>query len=165
MKHTNRRRRGWKRAAWLIALGAAGAWQGPATAEDDGTIYRWVDRQGQVHFSDHPPDDLPAQAIQPAPPAPTGDDSAQRIKEFVDRSEAEAAAKQAEEQARRKAEEAAAARQQACEQARRSRARMGDRPRVLLINPDGSARRLTEEERQARLAELERMIADCGPPK
>lgn len=155
-------RRAWQ--SWLAsgAVLVSAVQISPAQSQSD-TVYRWVDAQGQAHYSDHPPADAPAQVVKPSPLPPSGDDSAQRLKDFVERSDAETAAKEREARKTREAQAAAEARHQACERARANRERVGSRPRILQIEPDGSARRLTEEERQAQLAELDKIVAECAP--
>ena len=138
-----------KSLAWLLLAVplAAGA-----------QAYRWVDDKGQVHYSQTPPPGKKAEAVAPPPPV-----SASPNQDALNQSlEAERAA----EPERRQAAEAAAANQQQlqqqCNQAREQLAFMEAKTARRLGTTDdkGNVARVTEEEFQARRAELQRAIAE-----
>jgi hypothetical protein len=141
----------------LIALVAA--------AQAGGALYKWVDENGEVVYSQFPPSDQQRkpEIIKPPPPPAESPASArarlnQQLQQYEDnREDRELAAGKAAED-----EKKAAAARQRCEAARRNLQGINGRARQLFRTPDGQYRRLTDEERQAQRAELEQIIAkDC----
>jgi len=122
--------------------------------------YRWVDDKGQVHYSQVPPLGKEAKPVGPPPPA-----SANPNQDALNRSMAE----DKEAAPQRQAEADAAFQQQAnvqtqCNQARESLAYMEAKTARRLGTTDdkGNVSRVTEEEFQARRAELQRIISGCN---
>ncbi len=121
-----------------------------------GQIYKWVDAQGNTHFGAQPPEGQQAAEVNPnisqpkvaAPAPPKLDDSKKDTEqEQLDQDAREAAAKQEKE------------RKTFCEETRKDLAQMKANPR-LRINDNGETRRLTEEERQERMAKSEASIKE-----
>lgn len=146
-----------------IRLAAAGllgllAGSGAGAAE----MYKWVDEHGVTQYTQHPPPgDIKAETVAPPPPPPSNpdDDGARRAGELAEewRSAREEAAK----------ERAAAAEERAMDEEDCRRARQSVQaysvPNALVLQPDGSRTRLTEEERLAGLAEAEERVKQfCG---
>ena len=117
-------------------------------------VYKWVDAQGVTHFGAQPPEGQQATSVNttiaPAPAAiPTKlpqvgvDEEQQAIDEKVKK---EVAAKEAE-------------RKQYCEKMRTNLAQLENNPR-LREEVNGEVRRLDENERQKRIAEAKKAIAE-----
>lgn len=119
-----------------------------------GQIYKWVDAQGNVHFGAQPPEGQAATSVnpnisQPKLPAPApakaqtdaGEQQAidEKVKEDIAKQEAE--------------------RKKYCETMRTNLSQLQNNPRVR-VESEGEVRRLTEEERQARIAESEKAIKE-----
>jgi hypothetical protein len=116
-------------------------------------IFKWVDAQGITHFSAQPPENRPAVSINPTiappsthaavalPPPDTGADEQKAINDKVKREVAEQEAK----------------RKEYCKTVRTNLAQMESNPRVRM-ELDGEVRRLTEEERQAKILEAKQGI-------
>lgn len=119
-------------------------------------VYRWVDAQGITHFGAQPPEGQAAQTLNTvAPPpkpsapeaatgeshAPLGDQQAidRKVKQQVVEQEAE--------------------RKRYCETLRTNLAQLQNNPRVR-VEEKGEVRRLTEEERQARITETQQKIGE-----
>lgn len=119
-------------------------------------VYRWVDAQGITHFGAQPPEGQAAQTLNTvAPPpkpsvpepatgeshAPLGDQQAidRKVKQQVAEQEAE--------------------RKRYCETLRTNLAQLQNNPRVR-VEEKGEVRRLTEEERQARITETQQKIGE-----
>lgn len=123
-----------------------------ATATQAAQIFKWVDAQGVTHFDAQPPAGQTSQEIdvqkpvQPPAPAPAraSDDLEQQA---VD---AKVKKKVAAQEAKRK---------EYCEQQRTNLAQLQNNPRVR-EEVNGEFRRFTEEERQARIAEVKKSIDD-----
>lgn len=127
-----------------------------------GTIYKWQDEQGITHFSQVPPPGGRFEIV-PQPRLPPADPEAERRLEDLLQSQ-----KQAEEDQKvkkkdqMKAAEEQATREESCRRAKEQLAVLESRPgsRIKITEPDGMQRRLTEEERQTRLVETQKQIAD-----
>ena len=124
-----------------------------------GQVYKWVDAQGVTHFSAQPPQGQEASTIntalpvpKPAPaeptkPPPTFESIANPEQAAIDaKVKQDVAAKEAE-------------RKKYCEEVRTNLAQLQNNPR-LRMEVEGEVRRLSEEERQARIAETQKSITD-----
>lgn len=122
-----------------------------------GQVYKWVDAQGNTHFGAQPPQGQEATSINTvvAPPPKAATPAAPTLPSLEDDAEQKAA------DAKVKAEVAAkdAELKKYCESMRTNLAQLRNNPRVM-VDVMGEPRRLTEEERQARIAESEKSIAE-----
>lgn len=122
-------------------------------------VYKWVDAQGVTHFSAQPPQGQEATSINTAvpaakraaseapKPAPTFESIADPEQAAIDEKvKQDVAAKEAE-------------RKKYCEDVRTNLAQLQNNPR-LRMEVDGEVRRLSEDERQARISETQKSIAD-----
>ncbi|PMY31466.1 DUF4124 domain-containing protein [Pseudomonas sp. GW456-L14] len=115
-----------------------------------GQIYKWVDAQGVTHFDAQPPQGVASTAItlpknpQETPRAPLPDKPGAQ-QQVMDN--------QAKQQLARQETE----RRRFCTQARASLTQLQNNPR-LSENTEGGMRRLTEEQRQQRIAETQKAI-------
>ncbi|MDR9753148.1 DUF4124 domain-containing protein [Pseudomonas sp. SZMC_28357] len=115
-------------------------------------IYKWVDAQGVTHFDAQPPQDQPATTVitAPSPPAKAPPPRASKVigdQQAIDQQVKKEVAQQQEQL------------KVFCQQARTNLAQLRNNPR-LREETEGSMRRLTEEDRQARIVETEQQIAD-----
>ena len=130
-----------------------------ATAAQAG-IYKWVDENGQVHYGERPPAGAEYRTVAPAPPpassAPEEKQRLEKTQEFLDTSR----------KAREEAKTKAAAEKAEAERRKKNCAAARKNLEILtyatgrkrIPGPDGVARKLTEEERQARMAEARKQI-------
>ncbi|WP_137974872.1 DUF4124 domain-containing protein [Pseudomonas sp. F(2018)] len=126
-----------------------------STGATAGQIYKWVDGQGNVHFGSQPPEGQEAASVNPnisqpkvAPPQPkAAAESGDKQQETVDEKVKQDVAKQE------------AERKKYCEDVRTDLAQLRNNPRIR-VEEKGELRRLNEEERQARIAESEKAIAE-----
>ena len=141
------------RFGWFLAVALL-----PAVAAAQ--AYRWVDEKGQVHYSQVPPPGKNAQPVGPvAPPA------AAPNQESLNRSLTEA--KEGEGQRQKDADRAfqqQANRDAQCSQAREQLAYMDAQTarRLGTTDEQGNVSRVTEEQFQARRAELLQILSGCG---
>ena len=117
-----------------------------------GQIYKWVDAQGVTHFDAQPPaGGQAAQVTLPAAPPPTAAPTPKPAS-TVDREQlaVDAKVKQqvAEQEKQRKAY---------CDSARTNLAQLRNNPRVM-ESVAGELRRMSEEQRQARINEMQKAI-------
>ena len=127
-----------------------------STGATAGQIYKWVDGQGNVHFGSQPPEGQEAASVNPnisqpkvAPPKP------KVAAEAVDKQQEEVDEKVKQDVAKQEAE-----RKKYCEAVRGNLAQLRNNPRVRVEEEGGEIRRLTEEERQSRIAESEKAVAE-----
>jgi len=120
-------------------------------------MYKWVDEQGNTHYTQSPPPgDINAEAIKPPPKVDT--DGASKTLEQQKKTVNDLREKRittAEE--KQKAEEEAAEKESKCQQAK-ARLASYQRPRVNLKNPDGTLRVVAEEERQAEIKKSQEYV-------
>ncbi|MEX1201462.1 MAG: DUF4124 domain-containing protein [Methylophaga sp.] len=122
-------------------------------------IYKWTDKNGQVHYTQQPPVDRPAEHIAPPPPPAIDPEKAQQqLDELIESQEAEAAAEAEQQKAAQAAEEAEQIREQNCQTARNNLQQYQDNPGRRVMNADGEVTRPTEEERQAKIAEFQQQV-------
>lgn len=124
-----------------------------------GQVYKWVDDKGVTHFSAQPPQGQQATSINTALPAPKA--AAAEAPKAAPTFESIANPEQAAIDAKVKQDVAAkeAERKKYCEDVRTNLAQLQNNPR-LRMEVDGEVRRLSEEERQSRIAETQKSIND-----
>lgn len=122
------------------------------------TAYKWVDGDGNTHYTQTPPPgDTPGKVINRPPKVDTeaARGEIKALTERADKLQAERAEK-AEQRQKKLAQETE--RETRCQQARASRASY-ERPRVNEVMADGSRRAMGEEERQAGLARAKDLVS------
>jgi hypothetical protein len=119
-------------------------------------IYKWVDDKGVTHFGAQPPQGQEATTINTATPPPRSTSSAPApsVEEQLDPEQAAIDKKVKEDVAKQEAEH-----KQFCETARTNLAQLENNPRVR-VEDAGEVRRLGEDERQERITELKKSIAE-----
>ncbi|RRU94250.1 DUF4124 domain-containing protein [Stutzerimonas xanthomarina] len=118
-------------------------------------VYKWVDAQGVTHFGAQPPqgqqvetvNTVTAPAKSTTTPAPVVEDETEVDQQSIDR------------KVKRQVAEQEAERKRYCETMRTNLAQLQNNPRVR-VEEKGETRRITEEERQARIAETRDKIAE-----
>jgi len=142
--------------ALLIAL------SGALPQAASGQPYRYVDENGITVYSQVPPPGAEAATVEIAPAPSDADIDAARerlrsqIEQQFDQSQEQS--ESAEAQAQQSA--AAAQRAKACAAARQNRQTVQDLGARMLRMPDGSLRRVGDDERQAMLDEADQQIAE-----
>ncbi|NBB13173.1 DUF4124 domain-containing protein [Pseudomonas sp. SLFW] len=134
---------------WMI-LAATLTLAAGSTASQAAQIYKWVDAQGVTHFDAQPPVGQSAQeletqkAVTPPPAPPVRTESSQEQQTVDAKVKKQIAAQEAK-------------RKEYCETQRTNLAQLQNNPRVR-EEVNGEFRRFTEEERQARIAEVKKSI-------
>jgi hypothetical protein len=139
---------------WMMFAAALALAVITATSEA-AQIYKWVDAQGVTHFDAQPPAGQSVQAIDtqkpvtppssPAAPKPAAD--ANQEQQAIDA------------KVKKQVAADAAKRKEYCDRQRTNLAQLQNNPRVR-EEVNGEFRRFTEEERQARIAEVKKSIDD-----
>lgn len=139
----------------LLAL-AASALAQPALA----TAYKWVDQNGETHYSQSPPTATKTEVIK-TPTAPAAS-VAKPATSVAPKAPATGSAAQPTPDAKAKAEDAAV-RAENCASARKNLEVLNTAPRVTIKDQNGLYHRLTDEERKARSVEAQKRIDEfCG---
>lgn len=130
-----------------------------AAVEAGGSVYRWVDAQGQVHYSQLPPEKGSYERIERTSPAPAAAPDTNEVKGFLERAEAANKA-EAEEKAKRQQTEAES--RAACGQARERLAYLDEHTarRLAVESPDGTMARMDEAEFERRRAAAQKLIQE-----
>lgn len=127
-----------------------------STGATAGQIYKWVDAQGNVHFGSQPPEGHEAAEVNPNITQPK---LAPEPKPSAEALQNEAEQEKLDEQVKQDVAKQEAERKKYCETMRSNLAQLKNNPRVR-VEEKGETRRLTEEERQSRIAENEKAIAE-----
>lgn len=122
-------------------------------------MYKWIDDEGETHYTQSPPpDDIKGQVIE----APSRIDSEMANKKLeAQQKEVDTLKKDRYEQndAKMKAESEMAQQKEICKQAK-SRLTSYERPRVSVVNEDGGRSRIGEDERQKKLIQAREEVAE-----
>jgi hypothetical protein len=122
-------------------------------------IYKWVDENGQVHYTQQAPADKTAKQIKTPPPPPLDTENSQKQVDDLIRRQQEAEAQKKQEKAeRRERAQEAKAKKENCQTARTSYQRVKDNPGRRMMKEDGSVVYPTKEERQQTLDGLQKQI-------
>lgn len=150
----------------VISLGLAAA-PDPLGAA---TIYRWVDKDGTVHFGEQPPEGVEARPVEgsistvnvPQRPQPVAVDSSGGAGEEAPKSLAQQRREERAE-AHSKAREEESQRQLKCQAMREQLAWTEPNPRVIVQDADGTTRRMDDAERLELVNEAKDYLAnnDC----
>jgi hypothetical protein len=138
---------------WMILAATLTLAASPMTGQA-AQIYKWVDAQGVTHFDAQPPAGQAAQEIdtqKPVTPPPTPAAQSDAVQEQdQDATDAKVKKQVAAQDTKRKA---------SCEKQRTNLSELQNNPRVR-EEVNGEFRRFTEEERQARIAEVKQYLSD-----
>lgn len=137
---------------WMILATALTLAVGTATGQA-AQIYKWVDAQGVTHFDAQPPAGQSVQEIDIQKPI-TPPSTAPAARPDVDQEQQAIDTK-----VKKQVAADAAKRKAYCDRQRTNLAQLQNNPRVR-EEVNGEYRRFTEEERQARIAEVKRSIDD-----
>lgn len=122
-------------------------------------VYKWVDAQGVTHFGAQPPQGQQATSVNTAtpPPKPAPVETPKAAPTFESIADPEQAA--IDEKVKQDVAAKEVERKKYCEDVRTNLSQLENNPRVRM-EVEGEIRRLSEEERQKRIAEAQKAIAD-----
>ncbi|QEY73597.1 DUF4124 domain-containing protein [Pseudomonas denitrificans (nom. rej.)] len=125
-------------------------------------VYKWVDAQGITHFGAQPPEGTDAATVNTntAPPKASSNFPPPAAAKPVLPPSADEKQKAADEKVRQEVAQQEAERVQQCERLRADVAQLKNNPRVRVDDGNGDLRRITEEERQGRIAASEKSIRE-----
>ena len=122
-------------------------------------VYKWVDAQGVTHFSAQPPQGQDATSVNTAapPPKPAVAEDKKAAPTFESIADPEQAA--IDEKVKQDIAAKEAERKKYCADVRTNLSQLENNPRVR-TEVDGEVRRLSEDERQSRISEAQKAIAE-----
>ena len=122
-------------------------------------VYKWVDAQGVTHFSAQPPQGQDATSVNTAapPPKPAVAEDKKAAPTFESIADPEQAA--IDEKVKQDIAAKEVERKKYCADVRTNLSQLENNPRVR-TEVDGEVRRLSEEERQSRISEAQKEIAE-----
>lgn len=122
-------------------------------------IYKWVDENGQINYTQQPPTSGDAEVVNVPPPPPVDTEQAQQeIDQLIEQQET---AEETEAEAQQEAEEAAqkqAVLEENCRIAQQNYTQYENNPGRRVMDEEGNVTRLSEDERQQKLQELQEQI-------
>lgn len=123
-------------------------------------IYKWVDAEGNVIYSESPPPgDTKSETIA-EPPKVQSEQALQSLRNLKIKNDLSDKVKEERLEAQRQIAEEKGVKEGNCRKAREMLASFSARPTVQLVQPDGSRARATEEQRQQRIAEAQSKIKE-----
>jgi len=132
----------------------------PASAQQ---IYRWVDARGITHFGAKPPLDTDAQRIDSKAPRQPKNDKAvatPAVRKTVAKKDDSAKQQVLDKQVKEQVMAEEAQRSKFCQEMRMNLAQLRNNPRLRYADESGDVHRMTEDERQKRIADTQKSIAD-----
>ncbi len=125
-----------------------------------GGAYKWVDAEGEVNYTQQDPVVIPAEKIEPPPPPALDPEVAQKEIEMLIEKQ-NGSYEENEKERQRIAAEAAEQKkkEEYCRVNRHNLQLYQDNPGRRVIAPDGTVTRVTEEDRQQKIAEIKENIA------
>ncbi len=123
--------------------------------------YKWVNAEGEVNYTQQDPVVIPAEVIEPPPPPAIDPSIAQKeIEILIEKQNGTYEANEKERQ--RIASEAAEQKQKEeyCRANRHNLKLFQENPGDKVVDPEGNVTRLTEENRLAQIAEIQKNIAE-----
>lgn len=140
----------WIVAGWLAAAGLAQA-----------AMYKWVDENGVTQYSQYPPPNRKTEVVAPPPPPAEDPEGAQKkLESLLQKQDEQRKAATTAEEERNKAQDEAALREKNCQIARGNLEKLTTGGRKRFVGPDGVASYLTDEDREARIAEAQKQIQE-----
>ena len=150
-----------KKTTWFVAMGAL-LLANAATA----AMYKWIDEQGRVQYSQTPPPAGQFKELKPGPPpSQSPEEAEQELQARVQRLNVLQKERDAEKKAKQEKAAQQTQRDALCEQAKKRLVVLQNHPgpRIGVLVNGRVERRLSEDERQQDLAETEKAVSDlCG---
>lgn len=131
------------------------------TSHAHAQVYKWVDEQGQTHFSQIPPPTGEIEVIKTPPPAEVDiEKTQQQIDHLIQQQADDDKIKQQQKEEQQKQAEEAEIKAQNCQTAKRNLQAYQDNPSRRVTDEEGNVTRLTEEQRQQKIKELKQAVSE-----
>jgi len=117
-------------------------------------IYKWVDENGQTHYTQQAPRDVPATVITPpTSPAISPNAAQQEVDDLIKQQESEEKMSLEQQKQQQIAAENKAEQEKNCKIAQQQLQQYQNNPNRRIMDADGNVTRLAEEERQQKIQE------------
>jgi type IV secretory pathway VirB10-like protein len=124
-------------------------------------IYKWVDAEGQIHYSQHAPQNQEAQLIKTPPPPTINPDDAQKPVDALIEQQTKSTKEKQERLEKLKADaEQDAIRKENCRLAQHNLQQYQNNPNRRITDANGNVTRPPQEERQNKIIEFQQYIKD-----
>ena len=124
------------------------------------TTFKWVDKEGITHYTQQaPPAGIDSETLTP-PPSIDGSEAKKILKKQQQYLDAQRNKRQKNERAQQRKAAEKARKEKNCKLSRARLKSLTDRPRILILQTDGSAIRPTEEQRQEKIHNTEKAIKE-----
>ncbi len=123
-------------------------------------VYKWVDENGQTHYSQQAPAQHDAELLKTPPPPAFNPDAQQKVDELIEQQQADREARIKKQQEQQKAAEELAIKQQNCKTAQHNLQQYQDNPGRRVVDAEGNVTRLKEEDRQQRIKEFQQHVQE-----
>ncbi len=126
-----------------------------------GGAYKWVDAEGETHYTQQDPENIPSELIEPPPPPALDPVAAQQEIEILIEKQ-NGTYEENEKERQRIASEAAEKekKEEYCRVNRQNLQLFQNNPGDKVVDPEGNVTRLTEENRLQKIAEIQKNIAE-----
>lgn len=123
-------------------------------------MYKWVDKEGNTHYTQQPPPaGIESEKLNP-PPAFDSSEAVKTLEEQQEYLDTEREKREKHKKALQRAADDKARLKKNCDSNRARLKSLTDKPRVMSVQADGSVIRLTEEKRQEEIAKAEKAIKE-----
>ncbi len=144
------KQRGWV-LIWAFALSSQSMGAG---------IYKWVDEQGNVQYTQTPPPDKPATRFETRPEPVDTKGALEKLKQQKEKSDGFFKERDKQVKEQEKSEQEAAQRSENCTRARENLKQLETTNRLFRKNEEGDRVKMTEEDRQAGTATAKSQIEE-----
>ena len=126
-----------------------------------GDVYKWIDKDGQVHYSQQPPAGQQAEMIKAPPPPAIDPAKAQKeIDTLIKQQSSQESEQQDQNKQLAQEQERANQLEKNCEAAKYNLQQYKDNPGRRLMDDKGNVTRPTEEDRQQKIRESEQKVKE-----
>lgn len=123
-------------------------------------VYKWVDENGQTHYTQQAPTEQKAELLKTPPPPAFNSADQQRVDELIKQQQADRQANLEQKQQQQQTAEQQAIKQQNCETAKRNLQLYQDNPGRRVVDAEGNVSRLKEEDRQQGISDFQRQVEE-----
>ncbi|MGH6634710.1 MAG: DUF4124 domain-containing protein [Gammaproteobacteria bacterium] len=141
----------WWMLVWAFALSSQSMGAG---------IYKWVDEQGNVQYTQTPPPDKPATRFETRPEPVDTEGALEKLKQQKDKSDAFFKERDTQAKEQEKSEQEAAQRSENCARARENLKKLETTNRLFRTNEQGERVKMTDEDRQAGMSTAKSQIEE-----
>ncbi|MDF1588721.1 MAG: DUF4124 domain-containing protein [Gammaproteobacteria bacterium] len=121
-------------------------------------VYKWVDENGQTHYSQQAPAQQKAELLKTPPPPAFNPEDQQRVDQLIKQQQQDRKARIKQQQQQQQAAEQLAIKQQNCTTAKNNLQQYQDNPGRRVADAEGNVTRLKEEDRQQRIQEFQQQV-------